>query len=269
MDGWLKLHRSIIDSAVFKDLEVLKIWIWLLCNASFDTHDTLFCGKVITVHPGQIVTGRKKIAQSTDLNESKVYRALMLLKSLGNIEIKSNTKFSVITIVKWAKYQGDLEIVNSKTTANQQHGNNTATTGQQQGNTTKEIKNCKNGKNDIYNSTGGAKDSFPYSDVISYLNEKSGKNYSAKSEQNRRLIRARFNDGYTLDDFKAVIDNKCADWLGTDYEQYLRPQTLFGTKFDGYLNARKKQEKTKEPDIKLNEAGYPEYDFGFGKYFND
>ena len=147
MDGWLKLHRSIIDSAVFKDLEVLKIWIWLLCNASFDTHDTLFFGKVITVHPGQIVTGRKKIAQSTDLNESKVYRALMLLKSLGNIEIKSNNKFSVITIVKWAKYQGDLEIVNSKTTAKQQQDNNTATTGQQQGNTTKEIKKLKKEKN--------------------------------------------------------------------------------------------------------------------------
>ena len=147
MDGWLKLHRSIIDSAVFKDLEVLKIWIWLLCNASFDTHDTLFFGKVITVHPGQIVTGRKKIAQSTDLNESKVYRALMLLKSLGNIEIKPNNKFSVITIVKWAKYQGDLEIVNSKTTAKQQQDNNTATTGQQQDNTTKEIKKLKKERN--------------------------------------------------------------------------------------------------------------------------
>ena len=147
MDGWLKLHRSIIDSAVFKDLEVLKIWIWLLCNASFDTHDTLFLGKVITVHPGQIVTGRKKIAQSTDLNESKVYRSLMLLKSLGNIEIKSNNKFSVITIVKWAKYQGDLEIVNSKTTAKQQQDNNTATTGQQQDNTTKEIKKLKKERN--------------------------------------------------------------------------------------------------------------------------
>ena len=147
MDGWLKLHRSIIDSALFKDLEVLKIWIWLLCNASFDTHDTLFFGKVITVHPGQIVTGRKKIAQSTDLNESKVYRALMLLKSLGNIEIKSNNKFSVITIVKWAKYQGDLEIVNSKTTAKQQQDNNTATTGQQQDNTTKEIKKLKKERN--------------------------------------------------------------------------------------------------------------------------
>ena len=147
MDGWLKLHRSIIDSAVFKDLEVLKIWIWLLCSASFDTHDTLFYGKVITIHPGQIITGRKKIAQSTGLNESKVYRALILLKSLGNIEIKSNNKFSVITIVKWAKYQGDLEIVNSKTTAKQQQDNNTATTQQQQDNTTKEIKKLKKERN--------------------------------------------------------------------------------------------------------------------------
>jgi hypothetical protein len=44
-------------------------------------------------------------------------------------------------------------------------------------------------------------------------------------------------DGYTLDDFKAVIDNRCGHWKGTDMEQYLRPETLFGTKFEGYLNS--------------------------------
>ena len=82
MDGWLKLYRSILDSAVFQDAEVLKVWIWLLCNVAFEQHDTICYGKVIHLKPGQIATGRKKIAQCTDCNENKVYRALTSLKIL-------------------------------------------------------------------------------------------------------------------------------------------------------------------------------------------
>lgn len=76
-----------------------------------------------------------------------------------------------------------------------------------------------------------------YSQVIDYLNEKAQKTYRANSKQTQSHIRARVNEGFTLDDFKAVIDNKCKDWMGTDFEQYLRPSTLFGTKFESYLNA--------------------------------
>lgn len=76
-------------------------------------------------------------------------------------------------------------------------------------------------------------------DVIAYLNEKTGKNYRASGENVKKLIRGRLAEGYTLDDFRAVIDVKCAEWLGSDYEKYLRPTTLFQSgKFDGYLNQR-------------------------------
>ena len=71
--------------------------------------------------------------------------------------------------------------------------------------------------------------------VLDYLNEKTGSNYKAV-EAHRRHIRARKSEGYSLDDFKTVIDKKCAEWMGTDQQKYLRPETLFGTKFDGYLN---------------------------------
>ena len=50
------------------------------------------------------------------------------------------------------------------------------------------------------------------------------------------IERAKLNNKYTVDDFKTVINNKCNDWLGTDWAQYLRPQTLFGNKFEQYLN---------------------------------
>lgn len=116
MDGWLKLHRSIIDSAVFEDSEILKIWIWLLCNVAFEEHDTIYLGKVIHLKKGQIATGRKKMAQQIGISENRVYRALNILQQLGNINIKSNNKYSLITLENWAKYQQDQ-------TANEQQNN--------------------------------------------------------------------------------------------------------------------------------------------------
>lgn len=143
MDGWLKLYRSILDSAVFRDAEILKVWIWLLCNVAFEQHDTICYGKVIHLKPGQIATGRKKIAQCTDLNENKVYRALTALKSLGNIEIKATNKYSIITVVNWDKYQEE----NGKRTSNEQQTNSKQTSEEQQDDSkTTQHKNGKNGK---------------------------------------------------------------------------------------------------------------------------
>lgn len=76
-----------------------------------------------------------------------------------------------------------------------------------------------------------------YTLVISYLNEKAGTKYKATAAKTKTAIHARVADGFTLDDFKTVIDKKCAEWIGSDFEKYLRPETLFGTKFEGYLNA--------------------------------
>ena len=72
--------------------------------------------------------------------------------------------------------------------------------------------------------------------VVDYLNEKAGTHYRAGVAKTQALIKARANEGFTEADFRTVIDKKCADWIGTEYEQYLRPQTLFGTKFESYLN---------------------------------
>ncbi|WP_305809017.1 conserved phage C-terminal domain-containing protein [Staphylococcus epidermidis] len=77
---------------------------------------------------------------------------------------------------------------------------------------------------------------YPYKDVIDYLNQQTGKNYKSTTKKNQTVIRARTDEGFSLDDFKRVIDNKVAEWKGTNMEKYLRPETLFGTKFEGYLN---------------------------------
>jgi uncharacterized phage protein (TIGR02220 family) len=91
------------------------------------------------------------------------------------------------------------------------------------------------------------KDPPPYQEIIDYLNEKAGKKFKV-NEKTKAHINARVNDGYTLADFRAVIEKKVAEWRGTEMDKFLRPETLFGTKFEGYLNqnetVRKKAKST-------------------------
>ncbi|MCV3324949.1 conserved phage C-terminal domain-containing protein [Pediococcus pentosaceus] len=87
-------------------------------------------------------------------------------------------------------------------------------------------------------------DSKKIKEIISYLNEKAGTKYRASGSKTQRLIKARFNDGFNDEDFKKVIDIKVAEWSGTDMAKYLRPETLFGTKFESYLNQEVKKSKT-------------------------
>lgn len=73
-------------------------------------------------------------------------------------------------------------------------------------------------------------------DIVTFLNSTVGSNYKSTTGKTRKLIAARLAEGFTVDDFKAVITKKAKEWQGTDMAQYLRPETLFGTKFEGYLN---------------------------------
>ncbi|WP_354092888.1 conserved phage C-terminal domain-containing protein [Clostridium gasigenes] len=73
-------------------------------------------------------------------------------------------------------------------------------------------------------------------EVIDYLNEKCHKKYRLTTGKTQKLINARVREGFAIDDFKNVIDRKSKSWLGCSMEKYLRPETLFGTKFESYLN---------------------------------
>lgn len=90
----------------------------------------------------------------------------------------------------------------------------------------------------VDNSPKEDNNSLIISEVITYLNSKCSTGYKSSSEKTKKYINARLNEGYTVDDFKKVIDTKAAEWLNTDMSQYLRPETLFGPKFEGYLNQR-------------------------------
>lgn len=99
------------------------------------------------------------------------------------------------------------------------------------------------------NEKGCTKENIPYKWIINYLNETLGKRYNHKTKKYRKLIRARWNEGFRIEDFKKVVDIKKKEWLGNiEMEKYLRPQTLFNNKMDWYLNQAIKGE-TKEKDF--------------------
>lgn len=78
---------------------------------------------------------------------------------------------------------------------------------------------------------------IPYVEIINYLNDVAGKNYRSSTQKTQRHIKARWNEGFSLDDFKRVIDIKIAEWQNDQkMKKFIRPETLFGTKFEGYLN---------------------------------
>lgn len=110
--------------------------------------------------------------------------------------------------------------------------------------------------NTITNTDSDTK--YQYKAVIDYLNEKAGTAFKDKSKDSRSHIKARFDDGFSLDDFKTVIDKKVAEWGGTDMAKFLRPSTLFGTKFESYLN---QQAGTKNTTNRFNNFEGRSYDY--------
>ena len=96
-------------------------------------------------------------------------------------------------------------------------------------------------------SSSDEQDDVPYKEIIDYLNLKTSKSYKHSTSKTKSLIKARWNEGFRVDDFKKVVDNKCFEWIGNpDMAKYLRPETLFGTKFEGYLNENNVAPQTQE-----------------------
>lgn len=86
-----------------------------------------------------------------------------------------------------------------------------------------------------------------FEEIIDYLNKKTDKHFKSSTPKTRTLIKARLKENFTLEDFKKVIDTKTNEWLNDKkMNQYLRPDTLFGTKFESYLNQQQRDITTKD-----------------------
>lgn len=225
--GWVKMHRKLLDSKYGKNIEMLGFWTYLILNAN---HKDNYDNEGNLIKKGTFKTGRKKISLETGLSESKVERFLKKLEIEQQIEQQKLSKYRIISICNWVTYQVIEQQI-------EQQVNNKRTTSEQQVNTNNNEKNEKNEKN-IYIVEKQV--SSTAKKIVEYLNFKTDKNYKASSRKTIRLINARIAEGFTQNDFTTVIDNKCSDWLKDEnMNKFLRPETLFGTKFEGYLNMNK------------------------------
>ena len=142
-----------------------------------------------------------------------VYRNLKVLQEKGLIEYIKQGKKDLIRITTKGKTWNEFKDNNSE-------------------------KNPTN-NNTIYNYNNTNILNNIYSQVINYLNKKANSKFKTTSKDNQKHIKARINEGYGFDDFKKVVDNMCSAWKNTEFENYLRPSTLFGVKFENYLNWKK------------------------------
>lgn len=125
MQGWISLHRELLDNPIVcKDTHYFTIWIYLLLQATHTDQDKIFKGNKVKLKRGQLITGRKSLANRFNINESKVQRILKMFESEQMIEQQTSNKNRLITILKYELYQSvEQQIkqpVNNKRTTNEQ-----------------------------------------------------------------------------------------------------------------------------------------------------
>ena len=152
------------------------------------------------------------LAKFCQCSQSKVSGAISKLKKLGYIRVKS--------------FDGRKRILESCLTVSIRQTNKKEKSAHQ--NLEERIL--------VEDTSESAKEDIPFAEIINHLNDKAGTHYRASTVKTQAHIRARWNEGYRLGDFKRVVDVKCAEWIGTEFERYLCPDTLFGPKFEKYAN---------------------------------
>lgn len=243
---WIKITTDIFDDEKILLIEslpdaysIIVVWFKLLCLAGKQNNSGVFV-------LGRIAYTEKMLAAIFRMKESSVTMALRTFEEFGMVEIVDG----VITIPNWNKHQS-LDAYEKKKERDRLY--QAERRAAQKALVKKSSDSQAIQSSDVAVSEEDKEDKEINKYIISYLNEKAGMHYRPSTAKTKTLIHARLAEGFSLDDFKTVIDKKCADWLGTEYEQYIRPETLFGTKFEGYLNAKTIKKTNTKIDDSMND----------------
>lgn len=239
--GWTKLYREQFNHWISKK-PFCDGYAWTyLCNQSNHKKGMVnFRNEYIEIERGQIITSKMKLENIFGWTRRHVDNFLKALENDEMITYRMTNRYTSITIINYENYQSNGKqnaIQNDKQITDRLQTDN------------KQVSINKNDKN-VNNDKNGKKkerDSAKYrtiirEQIINYLNTEASKNYKLNTPITIRLINARLKEGYLLDDFKKVIDIKIEEWKGRytkdgkNMEDWLRPQTLFGNKFESYLN---------------------------------
>ena len=241
---WIKLSTALPDNRKIKQIRrlpngdtVALMWVFLMCLAG-ETND-----EGMVYFTPEIPFTEEMLADQFGIDINTIRLGLSTFQRFGMIEVIDN----IICLSSWEKWQA----VDGMAVIREQTRKRVAKHREKQklaaGNVTCNVTVTQSNATDIEEDKEEEREREKelYSSIVANLNEKAGTKFRASSDRTQSLIRARLADGFTLDDFKTVIDKKCADWMDTDYQQYLRPITLFDkTKFENYLNAKVRTKKS-------------------------
>lgn len=232
---WIKLHTAMFDNSKIKYIRTLPegnnmvlIWVMLLSKAGkCNANGFIFLTENIPYTP-------QMLAAEFGYDSYLIELALGTFAKLNMIQLEDH----IIKIAGWEEHQNidGLDRIREQTRKrvakyreNQKQlpcnvtGNDTVTEGNA-------IEEEREEEEEI--------DINIYTSIINYLNKKANTRYRVNNKKTKTLIKARLNEGFTEDDFYKVIDNKVTEWANTDMNKYLRPETLFSPKFEGYLNQK-------------------------------
>ncbi len=246
---WIKITTTMFDDEKIQFIEaepgsaeVIVIWMKLLCLAGKLNTNGVFKSDDIIYTP-------KRLALLFRKDEQTVKDALKVLEKYHLIDIIND----VITIPNWAKHQSLDKLEKQKEyqrlykreqrRKQRQMIDDTAEPEIEEETVTETTSEPKQHKTSIINNP-------QYLQIIDYLNEKCGTSYRTTTKKTQQLVQARWNDGYTVDDFCKVIDHKASEWKNDPkYSEYLRPETLFGSKFESYLEAANRKNTNTQPVV--------------------
>ncbi|AMH89535.1 conserved phage C-terminal domain-containing protein [Streptococcus sp. 959] len=271
---WLKVDKKFFDNLFIKRLKNMPggytmtvIYIRLMLESLEDD--------CILYYEGYFDSLVQELALKLDVSEDDINMTLAYFTKCGLIQIDddghatlSQAKAMVESETNWAKYKRDQR-KNSQDIPKLENVQNKKTISNSCPTEIEKENRVSSKSNNLYldNILSGNPDyNFPtwleetaikdlektkYKELwipIVYLNQVANKRYKFV-DKTKRLLLARFKEGYTLEDFKQVIDIKTAEWKDSpEFSKYLRPETLFGSKFDGYLNQKPKTIKGKSED---------------------
>lgn len=128
MEGWIKIHRRLLESGFWNDSYAVHLWTHLLLHASYEPRKTFFNGKIVQLKVGQLITGRKKLSQETGISEQIIRKWLDLFELNQQLTIEKTNAGSCISILNFKFYQQDnqrstTKLTNNQPTVNQQPTN--------------------------------------------------------------------------------------------------------------------------------------------------
>ena len=257
---WIKITTDIFDDEKILLIEslpdsyaIITVWFKLLCLAGKMNNSGVF------LMNEKIAYTDKMLATIFRMKETTVTMALKTFEKFGMVEIIDG----VITIPNWNKHQ-TLDAYEKKKERDRLYQ------AERRANQRVLVEKSSDSKTTQSSDVAVSdkeeeKEEDNYIYIVGYLNEKAGTKYRHSSKKTQSCIHARFEDGFTVDDFKTVIDKKCAEWIGTDFEKFLRPETLFGPKFENYLNAKVNKKKREYASAINNALDYDQRQYSKGE----